>query len=126
MMRICHVVAAVILGGFLSACGGASAGDSCNTDGFLCQDGSSALECRLGTWRQLPCRGPTGCKVENSRVSCDMTGNIEGDPCAATTEGEGLCDASGTAALQCRQGVLVKTATCQSCSVVGEEIVCNP
>lgn len=54
-----------------------------------------------------------------------MTGNIEGDPCAATTEGQGLCDASGTAALQCRQGILVKTATCRSCSVVGEQIICN-
>jgi len=107
----------------LAACGGPAPGDSCSTNGFLCATENSAMECRLGTWRELPCRGPQGCRVEGDTVSCDMSLNREGDACAATTEGAGICESSGFAALQCRQGTLIRTP-CTTCTVSGEQVLC--
>lgn len=109
---------------FLAACGAPEAGDECNSNGFLCADATTALECSVGKWRALPCRGPSGCEVEDNRVTCDMSLNQAGDACASSTEGAGLCEPSGTSALQCRSGVLVQTS-CTSCTTSGEEIICN-
>ncbi|MGA9522273.1 MAG: hypothetical protein WBV82_12455, partial [Myxococcaceae bacterium] len=87
---------------------------------------------RDGTWTALPCRGPGGC-VANTVVECDMSRNLEGDLCALTApsnEGKGICTADGKATLQCRQGTLVKTNDCSSCSVTGtpanQQVTCNP
>ena len=125
-MRLSLAALSIAVSILASACGGASVGGSCNTDGLACEDSSNALECRVGTWRALPCRGPGGCKVSNSKVTCDMSLNHEGDACAASTEGQGICDPSGTAALTCRSGTLVKTNTCSSCTTTGDQIICQP
>src|SRR3712207_3334528 len=90
----------IVCSSLLLACGGPKVGDDCSTEGFACQDATNALECRLGAWRALPCRGPGGCAVNGNKVSCDMSLNRENDACAATTEGQGLCDQSGTFAMQ--------------------------
>jgi hypothetical protein len=110
----------------LFACGGPKAGDSCNQTGFLCADDANALECRVGTWTQLPCRGSGGCKRDGSIIRCDMSGNQAGDTCASTAEGKGLCNSTGTGTLECRNGVLVATNTCKTCTVSGEQVVCTP
>ncbi len=122
-----------LFGAFLvSGCGGAQPGDSCDTNGFLCNDEQSALECRAGTWTRIPCRGPRGCVVADD-VICDMSRNLENDPCPATLpdlEGDGICTADGKALLTCRQGTMVKTNTCSSCVVTGtaphQQVTCNP
>lgn len=124
-MRMWQASLVLLSSVFLFACGGKSPGDSCDSTGFLCHDEDSALECRLGKWRELPCRGPGGCAVSGDRVTCDMSLNQQGDACAASTEGQGLCDASGTATLECRQGTLVQTNTCRSCTVSGDQVVCQ-
>lgn len=110
---------------FLLACGGPSAGDGCSKTGFLCQDVSTALECRAGKWTALPCRGPQGCTKDGDAVKCDMSGDQAGDYCASTAEGKGLCTVQGTATLECRQGTLVQTNTCTSCTVSGDQVQCQ-
>jgi hypothetical protein len=111
---------------FLAACGTAAEGGTCDSNGFLCLDATAALECRLGTWKKLPCRGSNGCKREADVIRCDMTGNLENDACASTAEGRGICTGDGLGTLECRSGTLVKTNTCRSCSVSGDQVVCQP
>jgi hypothetical protein len=111
---------------FSFACGSPTAGEQCSQTGFLCESAASALECRVGTWASLPCKGPNGCKREGDLVKCDMTGNSEGDNCASSAEGKGLCTSDNAGVLQCRDGKLVKTNTCRSCSVSGDVVTCQP
>jgi hypothetical protein len=110
----------------LFGCGAPMANDTCNATGFLCEAASSALECRAGKWVSLPCRGPNGCKREGEVVKCDMTGNAIDDACASTAEGKGLCSADSKATLECRDGKLVQTHTCRSCSVAADVVTCQP
>jgi hypothetical protein len=102
------------------------AGDKCNSAGFLCADATAALECRVGIWTALPCRGSLGCTRDNELIKCDMAGNEENDPCAAAAEGKGLCTKDGLGTLECRDGRLVKTNTCHGCTISGETVVCTP
>lgn len=110
---------------FSFGCGGAKAGESCDQTGFLCADNTAALECRLGKWTTLPCRGIAGCSESDGTIRCDMSANQENDACASTSEGKGLCTVDGRATLECRQGVLVRTNTCTSCAVSGDQVVCT-
>jgi hypothetical protein len=122
----------------LAACGGASPGASCNVTGFLCLDATNAMECQLQKWVQLPCRGPQGCQKTASVVTCDMSQDLEGDACASTAVGSGLCTPDGLATLECRNdptsgaNTLVKTNVCRTCSVMTDsttmkqEVVCQP
>lgn len=114
-----------------AACGQPKAGESCDESGFLCESGTAALQCKLGTWVSLPCRGTSGCTVDGDVVKCDMTGNVEGDECASSAAGRGLCTVDGLGALECRSNdagrlVLTKTMTCRSCIVQGGVVQCQP
>jgi hypothetical protein len=109
----------------LAGCG-QSAGDSCEGSGFVCQEDVLALECRGGVWREVPCRGPLGCRETDDAVRCDTSNNRAGDACASSAEGKGLCRADGRAVLECRQGVLEETATCSACTVTGDQVTCQP
>jgi hypothetical protein len=109
------------------ACGSSAAeGGKCDTNGFLCADATAALECKSNLWVKLPCRGPTGCKREGDVVKCDMSLNEEGDNCASSAQGRGLCTPDMKGTLECREGKLVKTNTCRSCTVTGDQVVCSP
>src|SRR5438128_62681 len=120
------------------ACGSPSAGGPCNTSGVLCAASTTALECQLGKWVALPCRGPMGCQRMSNTVLCDMSLDLEGDKCASTAVGSGLCTQDMTATLECRNdpasgtNSLVKTNTCRTCikqtnsSTGKEEIICQP
>lgn len=123
-MRIWQGTVVLLTSVFVFACGGTKPGDSCNTTGYLCDSETTALECRLGKWTELPCRGPEGCKDSGGKVDCDMSLNQAGDACGASTEGKGFCEQGGTGTLECRQGTLVKTNTCTSCTTSQEEVVC--
>jgi hypothetical protein len=93
---------------------------------FECEEPATALECISGTWSALPCRGPGGCTNMAATVRCDISANEVGDRCASTAEGRGLCSKDGKGTLECRQGVLVKTNVCRSCTVTGDSVVCQP
>lgn len=122
----------------LAACGSAAPGGNCDTTGFLCHDNVTALECQLGKWVALPCRGPSGCNREDNVIKCDMSGNMENDPCATSAVGSGLCTSDGKATLECRNdpmamtNTLKKTNTCRTCMVqrntttMKDEVVCQP
>jgi hypothetical protein len=120
------LVAVSVVGSILLAGCGQSAGDNCEGSGFVCQEDVLALECRGGVWRELPCRGPLGCRETDDAVRCDTSNNRVGDACASTAEGRGLCRADGLAVLECRQGVLEETASCAACTVNGDQVTCQP
>lgn len=117
-------------GGMLGADGGCVAapklGEPCSVTGFSCEAAATALECKVGNWVALPCRGPGGCSKANGVVNCDMAGSLEGDACASSAEGRGLCTADGLGTLECRNGVFLKTNTCRSCSLSGGLVTCQP
>jgi hypothetical protein len=108
----------------LAACGAPKAGEKCNEVGFYCVADKIALECRSGAWRELPCRGPDGCKVVGKEVHCDPSQDLAGDACASTVEGKAICEPTGLAVLECRQGEFVKTLTCRTCTSSATEISC--
>ena len=124
-MRSGWLIAGVAGSALLGACG-PSPGDRCDKGGYLCQDASSALECRDGRWRSLPCRGPGGCKVSGSSIDCDVTQNHVDDPCAEANEGYSICAPDGLAVLECRSGVFQQTLTCSSCSPTTPLLTCVP
>lgn len=133
-MRSFLIVAALSF----AACGSASPGAPCDSSGFLCNDNVTALECQLGKWVALPCRGPTGCQRDGNTIKCDMSANLEGDACASSAVGSGLCTTDGKATLECRNdpntgtNTLKKTNTCRTCTVMRnsttgrDEVVCQP
>lgn len=125
-MNLRFVVLPVMIAFHLVACGAPMGGDDCRSAGYLCQDRENALECRDGTWTELPCRGPNGCAKAGDGISCDTSAAIEGDACAASAEGRGLCAENGRALLECRRGAFVKTASCSSCAESAGRLVCNP
>lgn len=122
----------------LAACGSSAPGGSCDTTGFLCYDNVTAMECQLGKWIALPCRGPSGCQRDGAVIKCDMTLNQENDACASSAVGSGLCSSDGKATLECRNdpdthvNALKKTNSCRSCAVMKnatsgkDEVVCQP
>jgi hypothetical protein len=59
-----------------------------------------------------------------------MSGNMEGDACASSDAGKGLCSGM-TATLECREDmngnlVLTKTNDCRTCTVTGDQVICQP
>jgi len=55
-----------------------------------------------------------------------MNGNLEGDACASSAEGKGLCASDGKGTLQCIDGMLKKTNVCRACMVSGDIVICQP
>lgn len=108
-----------------TACG-PTAGDKCKGLVFTCDSDTVALECRDDVWRAVPCRGTDGCKAQDGKVSCDVSKNQAGDACAQSQEGEAICTPDGRGVLECRQGLLVLTRSCSSCSRTSTQLVCNP
>jgi hypothetical protein len=122
----------------LAACGSPQPGGPCDTAGFLCASSTSAMECQLQKWVALPCRGPSGCQRDGNTIKCDMSGDMEGDACASSAVGSGLCTSDGMATLECRNdpttgtNTLKKTNTCRTCTVMrdtttgADQVVCTP
>jgi hypothetical protein len=108
------------------ACGGREApGEACGGPGYACLDAATALECRSSRWVSIPCRGPEGC-TEGDVIHCDMSLNVEGDPCPTSASLKGMCTADGTATLECRVGTFVKTNACSTCVSSGQRLTCTP
>lgn len=116
----------LLLGSLLLPACGAKAGDACKGAVYTCASEKEALECSSSVWRALPCRGPGGCSESGQNVICDLVGNVNGDACASSAEGKGLCTADGRAVLECRQGTLVQTRTCGTCTQGSTQVTCQP
>lgn len=120
------VLFSMLLGSLLLSACGAKAGDACSGSGYLCSSEKEALECRDKVWRTLPCKGGGGCTESGDSISCDMRGNVDGDACAASAEGSGMCTANGKAVLECRQGTLVQVKLCSVCTMDATRVTCQP
>lgn len=120
------VLFSMLLGSLLLSACGAKAGDACSGTGYQCASEKEALECRDKVWRSLPCKGGGGCTESDKTISCDMRNNVDGDACAASAEGTGLCTADGKAVLECRQGKLVQVKTCSVCTMDSTRVTCQP
>jgi hypothetical protein len=125
-MRHLALASVLVTSFFAVGCGAPKAGDTCNVTGFLCESSTAALECKVGKWTALPCKGANGCRRDGETVKCDMSGNVEGDACASSAERKGLCTSDGKATLECLDGTLKKTNMCRTCMVSGETVVCQP
>jgi hypothetical protein len=125
-MRSSRLIAAAAASVLVAACGEPSAGDRCDNGGYVCQDDANALECRDGTWRALPCRGPGGCEESGRTVDCDVSQNLAGDACAESSEGYSICAADGRAVLECRTGTFQQTHTCSNCYPSDPILICDP
>jgi hypothetical protein len=118
-------VAALLMSLALSACGSASAGDSCSPENSAtCSSNTEALWCEQGKFRAVPCSGANGCSETNGQLACDFSRAKAGDACPANTEGKAQC-ATGFAdqALKCTSGTWT-ALTCKSCSVQNGQVTC--
>jgi len=79
-------------------------GDPCKPKDRRCLDAKRELACQSGTFVEVPCKGPRGCREEIQKLHCDITGNAPGDPCSTDDEGIGACTQEGTAWVVCRSG----------------------
>jgi hypothetical protein len=68
------------------------AGDSCKRSDMRCVDPKTELACQKGVFIAAPCKGPLGCQETNNKVlTCDFSGNAEGDPCSTDEDGNARC-----------------------------------
>ena len=44
----------------------------------------------------------------------------------SSAQGRGLCTKDMQGTLECREGTLVKTNSCRSCTVTGDQVICSP
>lgn len=85
--------------------------------------------CNEGTYEQFTCAGPRGCYTERDNVMCDQSGNLEGDACRASSDGEplALCSADGKAMVSCIDGKLKHDACAgpKGCREDGKMVNCD-
>jgi hypothetical protein len=120
---VAAAVLAVVLGG---ACAPPEEGTPCQGTGYRCYDQYGALECRSGTWVYIPCRGTGGCHRDGNQITCDVSLAQIGDNCPSSMEGAGVCSVGGGALYICRSNKFEVASTCRTCTVSGEQIVCQP
>lgn len=110
----------------LSACASPEEGDDCSPNGSgTCTSGTQALFCESGTFRAIPCSGPTGCIEDDDRVACDFSRATAGEACPRANEAQAQC-ATGQPdnALICTDGTWV-TRDCKGCAIQGGNVVCQ-
>ena len=105
----------------------AFAGDACVSPGELvCTlDGAAALQCSADhTFRAYAgCRGPRQCSGRGTKLACDDSILVAGEPCAH--EGRVTCSLDGKETIVCRDGVSVSLSSCpQGCRLFDDELSC--
>ncbi|HEX4339053.1 MAG TPA: hypothetical protein VH062_24265 [Polyangiaceae bacterium] len=66
-------------------------GDDCKPTDIRCVDPRTELACQKSAFIPVPCKGPAGCKEDPKHLTCDVTGNAEGDACSTDEEGTATC-----------------------------------
>ena len=82
-------------------------GDKCENGARACIDGTSGLYCAAGAYQADTCRGAKGCAEDKGIVTCDITGNNDGDPCPAALDGFSVCRADRKTRAMCKGGKYV-------------------
>lgn len=107
------------------------AGDPCTMAGTgTCSDNVTALLCQGTTMllTPIPCRGPAGCTFNNQALNCDMTLDVNGDPCPTIDENKAECDQSHAPAgyLVCTRGTWFgSSCDAGACTVSSNTLVCQ-
>lgn len=83
-------------------------GSSCDRGEARCVDKKSELICQKGSYILAPCKGPRGCGLTPTGVSCDISGNAAGDACSTDEEGASACTDAKTK-IVCTAGKFVAT-----------------
>lgn len=112
----------------VAACGGKKAGKPCKPTEAACAGEGAVLACESGTFRELACHGPNGCRDVSGRPVCDQTRARAGEACGHDLEEERVCDTAGEALLLCRAGVFRAVATCKGagkCTMAGRLPTCD-
>jgi hypothetical protein len=112
----------------LAGCGTSnSAGDSCSEENSgSCSSSTEALFCNDGTFRAVPCSGPSGCTQGDKQFVCDFSRAKPGEACPKSVENSAQCDVNNAnQALKCSSGTWQAQA-CKSCAVQSGTIVCAP
>jgi hypothetical protein len=78
-------------------------GDDCKRTDIRCIDPHTELACQKAVFVPVPCKGPAGCKEDGKHLTCDVTGNAEGDACSTDEEGSAVCIGSERR-ITCRGG----------------------
>ena len=102
-LRLLLTTALVVLG----SCK-AGPGSSCDKGEARCVAKNSELICQNGSYIQAPCKGPRGCGLTPTGVSCDISGNVAGDVCSTDEEGASACTGAKTK-IVCTAGKFVAT-----------------
>ncbi len=92
------------------------AGDPCeatNEGKSVCQiDGKAMLACKGGSFQITnQCLGAKGCRVDGTKIRCDMSIGKAGDACSHTGH---ACSTDGKFVLECKGGKLVVDKDCKS------------
>ncbi len=98
-------------------------GDKCEGTTATCAvGGKTLLECKGDKLEPTTeCRGPLGCRVQGTSVSCDRSFGLVGDAC---TGDSGACTVDGTQMLTCKKGKLATLRKCK-CLAIGTTIRCD-
>jgi hypothetical protein len=123
--RAAGLAASVLAVGLAAACG-ANAGGSCSDeDAAVCDGDDKMLVCEDGKYREVPCRGPGGCKSNSDTVSCDYSAAQSGDACPGRGEGQSTCTTVDTnSRLKCTNGRWVSETCITGCRTVNDSTVC--
>lgn len=122
MLRMAILLAAAV---FLYSCK-PGPGSSCDRGEARCIDRQTQLVCQSGKYIVAPCKGPRGCGITPSGVSCDISGNQPGDACSTDEEGAATC-LDGTSKLVCTGGKFT-SASCRGpkgCEQQGGRPLCD-
>lgn len=84
----------------LSACT-PEVGGSCSDGDVTCKDANTKLFCKDGKYVAMACKGEEGCKEKDGTLTCDISGNADGDVCAKANEGKGRCSPDGKSQVLC-------------------------
>ncbi|MEZ4300694.1 MAG: hypothetical protein R3B70_37510 [Polyangiaceae bacterium] len=80
------------------------AGDTCSAGRAACQDPKTELVCDDGKFFAAPCKGASGCATAGDTVTCDISGNAEGDVCPKSGEDDSACTADKKSRVSCNGG----------------------
>jgi hypothetical protein len=107
----------------------AAAGATCVAGARACStDGKDSLTCQDGKLVVAHhCRGPSGCKAESGKLSCDMSAAAIDDPCTDAMSGNVACSADGAQILICKGKRFAIDEVCKKgtrCDAARDSITC--
>ena len=102
-------------------------GDKCQTGQGACLDAKNELSCQSGVYISMPCKGAKGCDVSGSKVTCDISANLDGDPCSTEDEDLGACAGDKKSMVACNKGkfAVIPCRGAKACNESGSKIDCD-